>query len=110
LLALIKLNKDIVYNLWMSDQVHFHFSGYINRQNFRYWSDPNFSQFYQKPLHSSKVTVWRTLFSSGIIGRYFFENESGKAFTVNSERYVQMFQDFFIPQLAQYGNWICSTR
>lgn len=102
-LALINENEDIVHNLWMSDEAHFHLSGYVNKQNFRYWSDTNPRQLHQRPLHSSKVTVWCALSSSGIIGPYFFENERGEAVTVNSERYSQMLQNFFIPQIAQYG-------
>jgi hypothetical protein len=48
----------------MNDEAHFHLSGYANKQNFRYWSDINLRQLHQKPLHSSKVTVWCTSSSS----------------------------------------------
>ncbi|VEN45738.1 unnamed protein product, partial [Callosobruchus maculatus] len=37
---------------------------------------------HQVPLHSEKVTVWCALWSGGIIGPYFFENEEGVALTV----------------------------
>jgi hypothetical protein len=47
-----------------------------------------------KPLHSPRVTVW-----CGIIGPYYFEDEEGVAVTVNSERYLRMLQDYFLPQL-----------
>jgi len=36
--------------------------------------------------------------ASGIIGPQFFENEAGNA--VNADRYVEMLQNFFTPQLA----------
>ena len=36
------------------------------------------------------------------IGHYFFENEAGNAVTVNADRYVEMLQNFFTPQLARF--------
>jgi len=32
----------------------------------------------------------------------FFENETGNAVTVNADRYVEMLQNFFTPQLARF--------
>ena len=40
--------------------------------------------------------------ASGIIGTYFFENEAGNAVTVNADRYVEMLQNFFTPQLTRF--------
>nr|CAH7730013.1 unnamed protein product [Callosobruchus chinensis] len=40
-----------------SDEAHFHLSGAVNQQIFRYWSDKNPQQLHEKPLHSPKVTV-----------------------------------------------------
>ena len=40
--------------------------------------------------------------ASGIIGPYFFENEAGNAVTVNADRYVEMLQNFFTPQLVRF--------
>lgn len=34
-LNLIDENEDIVYKLWMSDEVHIYLYVYVNRQNFR---------------------------------------------------------------------------
>lgn len=102
-LVMIEENQDIVHNFWMSDEAHFHLSGYVNKQNFRYWSDTNPRQLHQQPLHSSKVTVWCAMSSLGIIGPFFFENEHGETVTVNAERYSEMLRTFFFPQLPQYG-------
>lgn len=101
-LNLVDQDEDIVHNLWMSDEAHFHLSGYVNKQNFRFWSDVNPRQLHQQPLHSAKVTVWCAMSSSGIIGPYFFEDALGNAVTVTSERYAYMLENFFTPQLAQY--------
>jgi len=40
--------------------------------------------------------------ASGIIELYIFENEAGNSVTVNTERYVEMLQNFFTPQLAHF--------
>jgi len=40
--------------------------------------------------------------ASGIIGPYIFETEAGNAVTVNTDRYVEMLQNFFTPQLSRF--------
>jgi len=102
MLDLIGEDEDLVNNMWMSDEAHFHVSGFVNKQNFRYWSQANPRALHEKPLHSPKVTVWCAISASGIIGPYFFENETGNAVTVNADRYVEMLQNFFTPQLARF--------
>jgi len=102
MLDLISEDEDLVKNIWMSDEAHFHVSGFVNKQNFRYWSQANPRALHEKPLHSQKVTVWCAVSASGIIGPYFFEIEAGNAVTVNADRYVEMLQNFFTPQLARF--------
>ena len=63
----------------MSDEAHFHLSGFVNKQNFRYCSTTN---LHERPLHTSKVTVWCAISSFGIIGPYFFKDERERAVTV----------------------------
>lgn len=81
-----------------SDEAHFHLSGAVNKQNFRYWSDNNPRQVHERPLHSPKVTVWCAISKFGVIGPYFFE-EDGHTVTVTAQRYVSMLEDFFEPEL-----------
>jgi hypothetical protein len=57
-LQLINQNQELVNNLLMSDETHFHLSGFVNKQNFRYWSARNPIELHERPLHSSKVTLW----------------------------------------------------
>jgi hypothetical protein len=66
----------------MSDEAHFHLSGCVNKQDFRYWSDTNPQQLHECPLHSECVTIWCCVGSFGVIGPYFFED--GHDVTVNS--------------------------
>jgi len=57
MLNLISEDEDLVNNIWMSDEAHFHVSGFVNKQNFCYWSQANPRALHKKPLHSQKVTV-----------------------------------------------------
>ena len=56
-LQLINQNQEPVNNSLMSDEAHFHLSGFVNKQNFHYWSATNSIELHERPLHSSKVTV-----------------------------------------------------
>jgi hypothetical protein len=86
----------------MSDEAHFHLSGFVNKQNFHYWSATNPTELHDRPLHSSEVTVWHVISSFGIIGPYFFEDEREKAVTVMVPRYVHMLENFLGPELARH--------
>jgi [histone H3]-lysine36 N-dimethyltransferase SETMAR len=88
--------------LLTSDEAHFHLSGYVNKQNFRYWADQNPCQLHERPLHSQRVTVWCAVAYSGVYGPYFFEEE-GQTATVTSARYVNMLQNFLGPTIAELG-------
>jgi hypothetical protein len=59
----------------MSDEAHFHMSGYVNKQNCRFWAAHNLGELHS--LHSVKVTVWCAISSGGIFGPYFFEGKEG---------------------------------
>lgn len=85
--------------LIFSDEAHFHLSGTVNKQNFRYWSGNNPRELHQRPLHSPKVTVWCAVFKFGVWGPYFFEQD-GVTVTVNSDRYCAMLQNFLRPKLG----------
>jgi hypothetical protein len=49
--------NDFVQYLITSDEAHFHLSGYVNKQNFRFWGKENPQVLHETPLHSIKVTV-----------------------------------------------------
>lgn len=102
MLRLFEDDPLLAHNLWMSDEAHFHLSGYVNKQNFRYWSAVNPQELHERPLHSAKVTVWCAVSSNGIIGPYFFEDDDSRAVTVTSARYVQMLENFLIPELRRF--------
>ncbi|XP_045457214.1 uncharacterized protein LOC123667306 [Melitaea cinxia] len=87
----------------VTDESHFHLEGYVNGQNCRYWSSSNSKEKHQKTLHSPKVTVWCAISAKKIIGPFFFENDQGATVTVTSERYIDMINIFFVPQLQEEG-------
>jgi hypothetical protein len=65
-------DEGVLDVLLMSHEAHFHLSGYVNKQNFRYWSDKNPMQIRGKLSHSEKVTIWHGVSTSVVIGPYFF--------------------------------------
>jgi hypothetical protein len=44
-------------NMLSSVEAHFHLSGCVNKQNFRYWAADNRRQLHERPLHGDRVTV-----------------------------------------------------
>jgi hypothetical protein len=92
------VTDDIV--LIMSDEAHFHLSGTVNKQNFRYWATENPRELHQQPLHCERVTVWCGVSRTCIIGPYFFR-ENGRTVSVNTDRYLAMLHDYFLPELRR---------
>jgi len=66
----MKSNSDIVNTLLMYVKAHFLVSGYVNKQNCRYWAPNNPHELYQRPLHTAKMTMWCAVSSHGIIDLY----------------------------------------
>lgn len=99
--ALEQLEMDIDFGrkIIFSDEAHFHLGGYVNKQNCRIWGSENPHVIVEKPMHPQRVTVWCGLWSGGIIGPFFFENEAGNAISVNGERYRAMLTDFFFNEI-----------
>lgn len=94
-------NDEFLSLLITSDEAHFSLSGYVNRQNCRFWATDNPKEVFEKPLHSPRVTVWCALTSNEIIGPYFFEDDEGNAVTVNGKRYCALLRRYFIPKLKR---------
>lgn len=101
-LEIFNADENVLNNLVMTDEAHFHLDGYVNKQNCRYWASENPFNLHEQPLHSQKVTVWCAISTSGIIGPYFFE-ENNQTVTVNSDRYVEMLETFFVPEARRIG-------
>lgn len=87
----------------MSDEAHFHLSGYVNKQNLRFWGTENPQVIHEEPLHALKLTVWCGIYAEKVIGPYFFEDAVGNTVTVNGDRYREMINDFLLPQIDELG-------
>ena len=57
-------------------------------------------ELHQRPTYDPKVTVWCAVWSRGVTGPYFLEDEDGKAITVTSQRYTEMINEFLSPNLS----------
>ena len=62
---------------------------YGSSRNTVFWGSSPPDQVIGKQLHSQKVTAWVGMKRGGLIGPFFFEDECGKAQTVNAERYLE---------------------
>jgi hypothetical protein len=96
----ILLRIPLTATFFCSDEAHFHLSGTVNKQNFRYWTQNNPLCLRKRPLHSPKVTVWCTVSQFGVIGPYFFEEDNRTA-TVTSTRYVVMLETYLRHRLEE---------
>ena len=77
-----------------SDEAHFDFGGYVNKQNCHICGTENPHAYFEKPKHPKRVTIRYGFWSWGIIGPFFFENEQGEAVTVNGGRYRAMLNEW----------------
>ena len=91
-------HSDVIRQVIMSDEAHFELPGCVNKQN-RSGANPN--ELHVKPLHSQRGTVWSGILAFGVNGPYFFEDETGNAVTVTSDRYVYMVNEFLLPELRR---------
>lgn len=94
-----EVDIDFPDKIIFSDEAHFHLDGFVNKQNCRIWGTENPRVIQEKHIHPKRVTVWCALWSGGIIGPFFFENDEGNALTVTGVRYRDMINNFFVPEL-----------
>lgn len=57
LLQLLEGQKELIHNIFMCDEVHFHLSRYEYKNNSSYWSDSNTDEQHEEQLHSAKVAA-----------------------------------------------------
>ena len=85
--------------IWFSDEAHFHLNAQVNKRNCWFWGSEKPDLFLEKPLHGKTATAWTAVSSAGIIGPFFFEDESGDIATVNSDHYLRLLRNKFLPAL-----------
>ena len=55
-----------------SDEVHFHLSGHVNKQNMRFLASQQPLKHIQSPLNQEKITVWCATGKGEFFAPYFF--------------------------------------
>ena len=75
----------------------------MNSKSNVYWGTSPPVEVAERPLHSCKVTAWVAISSRGIIGPFFFER-NGVTVTVNSERYVEVLDKFWIELQRRFNS------
>ncbi|CAF4230737.1 unnamed protein product, partial [Rotaria sordida] len=80
--------------LW-TDEAIFQTNGRVNRHNCVYWSDTNPHFIIEQELNVPRVIVWGGIWSNGVVGPFFFEDN------VTSQTYLQMLKNHIIPQLEE---------
>ncbi|GFU52304.1 putative DD41D transposase [Trichonephila clavipes] len=78
----IAVVPDFHKRILFSDEAHFWLNGYVNKQNFRIWSETNPQVYVETPLHPEKLIVWCALWAGGIIVRT--SSKTMKATTLQS--------------------------
>lgn len=91
LIKLIEDNNISPGKIWFSDEAHFWLSGYVNKQNYRFWGKEPPRIFETTSKKPQRVTVWCAVCYNGILGPYFFDGN------VNGEKYLQMLKNYFVP-------------
>ncbi|GFX51492.1 uncharacterized protein TNCV_3104251 [Trichonephila clavipes] len=63
----IAVVPDFHKRILFSDEAHFWLNGYVNKQNYRIWSEANPQVYVETPLDPEKLTFWCALWAGGII-------------------------------------------
>lgn len=100
MLRLLEDDSSAIDNILFGDEAYFHLNGFVNHQNFRYWSDEKPEEnIIELPLHSPKIMTWAGIMRRGLVGPFFFEGN------VSGASYLQMLETQLMPTLdAIYGD------
>jgi hypothetical protein len=85
-------------NILWSDQAIFHVGGFVNRHKIHYWDAQGPNVTVEKIQNRPKVTVCCEMMATCVISPYFLRD------TMNSERYLQMLQDYIWPTISGWEN------
>ena len=77
--------------IWFSDEAHFWLTGYVNKQNYRFWARENPRIFETTSLKPQRITVWCAICQDGIFGPIFIDQN------VNGRLYKELLEEKFIP-------------
>lgn len=87
LLEMVHMEPDILF--MFSDEATFHISGRVNKHNCVIWATEHPKEVREHMRDSAKVNVWCAVSKYGVIGPFFFNEQ-----TVRGENYVAMLSTF----------------
>jgi hypothetical protein len=91
-------NNEVSFNIVrFPDEAHLHLDGVVNKQNVLLWTPENPRVIHENVHHAPRITVWVAISSHGLLWPIFFEE------TVNSDRYLSMLRNTFLPHLLAIG-------
>ena len=71
----IRSSINILDTTFFSDEARFHLSGYVNGQNFRFWSTTNLHSVMQKPFYILKKLAYGVLHHAKGLLDFCFSNQ-----------------------------------
>ena len=92
---------DIGKNIIFSDEAYFDLGGYVNKQNLLHLGHRKPARIHWKADAPKTSYCLVRIWSRGIIGPFFFENEQGEAVTVNFERCRAMLNEYLFTKIEE---------
>ena len=83
------IDPDIARSVVFTDEATFHVSGQVNRHNCITWAAENPRLFREHERASPKLNVWCAVVATGVIGPYFFQND-----TITADDILDMFKNY----------------
>ncbi len=100
-IELMERRKLRIIDVMFTDECYVVLDKLANKQNVRYWSTERPDFFLEKEQYAEKLGMWAGICGRFVIGPYFLVDENGRNINVNSERYVNMIQNFVWPELVK---------
>ena len=91
-------DEHFYWKINFSDEAHFHFDGYVNKQNCRIWESENPHVVMEKPMHPQLFGV---VFGPAVSLGHFSSKMSKELSSLSSERYRVMLNEFLLPKFEE---------
>ena len=91
--------KDFLGHVWWSDEAKFCLYGTVNSHNAVHWRTSRPDPAQKPPMDSPKLNVW---VATCQYGPFFFKDQQGATVNLDGARYLEMLENFFIPELFNF--------
>jgi hypothetical protein len=100
-LGMMERDENLSKMIIFSDEATFHLPGKVNRHNIRIWGSEKPVAVVEMEHDSPKVNVFCAVSRRRVFGPFFFAEKS-----VTGQVYLQMLQNWLMPQLAEEEEFI----